>query len=157
MTATPQQARKEIFALIAAEWAAKAPAIVAPLAVPEVRWQGVEKAALPGATKFWARAGTQLATTRQNAHIMPDGPGGSPVQFGTAGIVTIQIFAPMKEPASYAKGELLAELGQCMFMATETASGVWFRNPRINELPSDGTWYRWNVIADFQFNQVKGT
>lgn len=155
MSATPQQARKSILALIWSVWEAKAPAIVSPL--PEMRWQGVEEAGLPGALKFWARASTQLATTRQSAHIMPDGPTGSPVEYSSNGVVFVQIFAPMKARDSYAKGELLAALAQCMFMATETSSGVWFRNPRINELPSDGTWYRWNVIADFQFNQVKET
>lgn len=157
MSATPQQARKEIFALIDTTWKAKAPAIVAPLALPEMRWQGIEKGALPGSTKYWARSSTQLATTRQSAHIMrPDDPGQSPVEFATSGVIFIQVFAPMSEHGSYAKGELLAALAQCMFMAAETASGVWFRNPRINELVPDGTWYRWNVMADYQFNQVKG-
>lgn len=155
MSLTPQQARKEIFARVDSVWKAKAPAIIAPAAAPEMRYQGVEEGASPGSTKYWARASTQGATTRQSAHMM-DGPGQSPVEFLSEGAVFIQIFAPMSEKGSYAKGELLAEAAQCMFMATETASGVWFRNPRINELPSDGTWYRWNVIADFQFNQVKG-
>lgn len=156
MSATPQQARKEVFALIAAAWADKAPAAVNAAQAPELRYQGAEQATLPGATNFWGRASTQLATTRQSAHIMSDGPGGSPVEFMTTGVVFVQIFAPMKGQGNYAKGELLAELCQCAFMAAETASGVWFRNPRINELPNDGTWYRWNVLADFQFNQVKG-
>lgn len=156
MSTTPQNARKLILAHIGAVWADKAPAIVAPLATPEMRYQGLEKGALPGSTKFWARSSTQLATTRQSAHIMTNDPGGSPVEFSTAGVVMIQIFAPMTEKGSYAKGELLAEAAQCMFMATELAQGIWFRNPRINELVPDGTWYRWNVIADFQFNQVKG-
>lgn len=156
MSATPQQARKEVFSLIDGIWKAKAPAIMAPLALPEMRWQGVEKGAPPGATKYWARSSTQLATTKQSAHMMPPEPGQSPVEFGTAGVVFIQIFAPMSEQGSYAKGELLASLGQCMFMAAETPSGVWFRNPRINELVPDGTWYRWNVLADYHFNQVKG-
>lgn len=157
MSATPQQARRLIFAHIGATWAAKAPAIVTPAPAPEMRYQGVEKGALPGSTKFWAASSTQLVTTRQSAHMMLPEPGGSPVEYATNGVVFIQIFAPMTEAGSYAKGELLAELGQCMFMATELAQGVWFRNPRINELVHDGTWYRWNVIADFQFNQVKGT
>lgn len=149
---TPQTARKEIFALIAAQWTAKAPAIIAP--APEMRWQGIEKGDLPGASAYWARSSTQLVTTRQRAFIMAGA--GSPTGYETNGNVFIQIFAPMKAPSSYAKGELLAGLGQCMFMAAETPSGVWFRNPRINELTPDGTWYRWNVIADFQFNQAKG-
>jgi len=156
MSTTPQLARKSIFALIGACWADKAPALVAPKAAPVMRYHGDEKGALPGSDKYWARAGTQLADTRQSAHIMTNDPGGSPVEFSTAGVVIVQVFAPMSETGSYAKGELLAELAQGMFMATETSSGVWFRRPRINELPNDGTWHRWNVIADFQFNQVKG-
>ena len=155
MSTTPQGARKGVFAAFAAGWALRAPAAVGALQAPELRFQGVEEAGLPGATKYWARISTQLATTRQSAHVM-DQVDGSPVEFDTRGVVFVQIFAPMKEPTSYAKGELLAEVAQRMFMASETAQGVWFRNPRINELPHDGTWYRWNVIADFQFNQVKG-
>lgn len=154
MSTTPQGARKEVFALIAAGWGAGAPAIVNALQAPELRFQGLEKEGLPGSTKYWARASTQLATTRQSAFVNEEA--GCPVEYETAGVVFVQIFAPMTEPTSYAKGELLAELAQRMFMATETASGVWFRNPRINELVPDGTWYRWNVIADFQFNQMKG-
>jgi len=152
MSATPQQARKEIFALLADKWAAGT--IVSP--VPEIRYQGVEKAATPGADKFWAMASTQLVTTRQRAHIMPDGPGMSPPEYVTDGFLVVQLFAPMKSPTAYATGELLAAFVQCIFMAAETASGVWFRNPRINELEAAGTWYRWNVIVDFQFNQTKG-
>lgn len=155
MTLTPQQARKEMFALVASTWAAKAPAIVTP--APEIRYQGIEKAALPGADKFWMRVGTTTVTTRQSGHRSPDGPEGSPVVYDTYGFITLQMFAPMKDRDSWNKGELLAELGQCMFMASETGGGVWFRNPRIRELNNDGTWYRWNVIADYQFSQVKGS
>lgn len=155
MSTTPQLARKGILARISAEWAAKAPAIVAPLAAPEMRYQGLEKGALPGADKYWGRSSTAMATTRQSAHVT-DEVDRSPVEYLTGGVVMVQIFAPMSVTGSYAKGELLSEAAQRMFMAGETSEGVWFRNPRINELPNDGTWHRWNVIADFQFNQVKG-
>lgn len=154
MTATPQQARKEIFARIQTCWDAGAAAIVG--TVPEMRYQGVEEKGLPGAANFWARASTQLATTRQRGHQQLDDGGTIPF-YETDGALFVQIYAPMKAPSSYAKGELLAALAQRMFMGATTASGVWFRNPRINELPNDGTWYRWNVIADYQFSQVKGT
>lgn len=154
MSTSPQIARKEIFALLDAGWTAGAPAIMG--GVPQVRYQGVEERTLPGAVEYWARASTQMVTTGQRAHQMNPTPGQSPVVFETNGVILIQIFAPMKNRDSYAKGELLAELAQCMFMATETVSGVWFRNPRINELENDGTWYRWNVIVDYQFNQIRG-
>ena len=155
MSTTYQSARKSIFSLIDTKWQAKAPAIVGG-AAPEIRYQGAEKAEKPAASAYWMRAGTQTATTRQTAYIDPEAPGQSPPEFTTDGVVILQLFAPMTGPGSYAKGELLAEAAQCMFMATQTSEGVWFRNPRINELENDGTWYRWNIIADFQFNQVRG-
>lgn len=155
MTLTPQQARKEMFALVDECWKARAAAIVG--YIPEIRWQGVEEPKLPGADKFWMRVGTTTVTTRQSGHQMPDAPDRSPVVYDNHGFITLQQFAPMKGRDVWSKGELLSELGQRMFMASETGGAVWFRNPRIRELNNDGTWYRWNVIADYQFSQTKGT
>jgi hypothetical protein len=155
MTLTPQQARKEMFAKVDECWRAHSEDIVG--YVPEIRWQGVEEGKVPGADKFWMRAGTTTVTTRQSGHMMPDEPDGSPVVYTNYGFITLQIFAPMKGRESWSKGELLSELGQRMFMASETGGGIWFRNPRIRELNNDGTFYRWNVISDYQFSQVKGT
>lgn len=148
-----QDARKEMLALVDAAWQAGAAAIVG--YVPDIRWQGVEEADLPGTDKFWMRASTNNVTTNQVGHRTVE-PGVSDVVYRTVGFITLQIFAPMKGADSYAKGELLSSLGQRMFMASETGGGVWFRNPRIRELDNDGTWYRWNVIADYQFDQTKG-
>ena len=155
MTLTYQQARKEMLARVATCWAAHAPAIVNP--APEIRYQGKEKPQLPGANKYWMRVSTKTVTTRQSGHAMPDEPDGSPVIYDTFGFITLQMFAPMNSEESWSKGELLSQLGQRMFMASETGGAVWFRNPRINELNNDGTWYRWNVIADYQFSQTKGS
>lgn len=153
MTVSPQTARKQIFQRILDCWSANAGDILSP--IPELRFQGLELSGIPGATSFWARASTQLVTTRQAAHAMPEAPDGSNVVYETHGLVFLQIFAPMKNPEAWAKGELLAQVGQRMFMASETSSAVWFRNPRMVELQNDGTWYRWNVIAEYQFNQTK--
>lgn len=152
----PQGARREMFARIGRCWEGKSGLIVGG-ADPEMRYQGVEQGAKPGPLSFWARASTKNAFTRQAAHQMPrEGEGGAEVIYTTYGAVFIQVFAPMKNPHGWAHGELLAELGQRMFMASETSSAVWFRNPRYVELENDGTWYRWNVIADYQFNHAKG-
>lgn len=155
MTLTPQQARKEMFAKVDECWKAHSTPIVG--YIPEMRWQGVEEGKLPGADKFWARTGLTTVTTRQSGHQCPDDPDGSPVVYDTYGFITIQVFAPMKGKDVWSKGELLSELGQRMFMASETGGGVWFRNPRIRELNNDGTWFRWNVLSDFQYSQVKGS
>ena len=122
---------------------------------PEIRWQGVELGFLPGSDKFWMRVSTQGVASPQRGHRMPQVGISKPV-YDNLGFITLQIFAPMKSADSYEKGELLAGLGQGMFMASETAGSIWFRNPRIRELDNDGSWFRWNVIADYQFSQVKG-
>lgn len=139
--------------MVDACWTAKTPAIVD--YVPEIRFQGVELAALPGADKYWMRVSTQGVASPQRGHRMPEVGVSKPV-YDNLGFITLQIFAPMTSVDSYAKGELLAEVGQGMFMASETGGSIWFRNPRIRENDNDGTWYRWNVIADYQFSQVKG-
>jgi len=153
MTLTPQNARKELFQLVYGVWINKSAAIIG--YIPEIRYQGLEKAGLPGADKYWMRASTNTVATQQRGHTVPQ-EGISKAVYDNFGFITLQVFAPMKSTDSYAKGELLAELGQCMFMASETSGSIWFRNPRIRELDNDGTWYRWNVIADYQFSQVKG-
>lgn len=150
---TLQEARKEMFAHVDTEWNANSAAIVG--LIPEVRYQGVEEGALPGGDKYWMRVSAQGVSNHQRGHRMPE-TGISRVVYDNIGFIVLQLFAPMKSPESYAKGELLAQLGQCMFMATQMGGGIWFRNPRIRELDNDGTWYRWNVIADYQFSQVKG-
>lgn len=153
MSLTPQQARKQLLAHVQNCWNAGAAAIVD--YIPEIRFQGVEVPELPGADKYWMRCSTNTVATPQRGHRMPEVGISKPV-YDNIGFITLQLFAPMKSPESYAKGELLAELGQGMFMASETGGSIWFRNPRIRELDNDGTWYRWNVIADYQFSQVKG-
>lgn len=55
----------------------------------------------------------------------------------------------------FAQGLLLAELAQDIFRRTETASGVIFNNVRINELDDDTKSYRWNVIAEYEFSEVR--
>lgn len=151
--AAPQTARREIFALFAAGWSAGAATIVGS-AVP-VRYQGVEERTPPGALEYFVRASTQLADTGQSGFAIAEHTARG-VRFTTDGVAIFQVFAPMKSPGAYAKGELLATLAQGIFMGAQTSSGVWFRRPRINELDDDGTWYRWNVMTDFQFDQAKG-
>lgn len=149
----PPTARREVFALFAAGFAAEAATIVG--SAVDVRYQGVEEPMSPGALEYFVRASTQLADTGQSGFVVAE-HAAKGVRFTTDGVAIFQVFAPMKSPGAYAKGELLASLVQRIFMSAETPSGVWFRRPRINELENDGTWYRWNVLTDFQFDQAKG-
>ena len=153
MTVNPQTARKEMLALFANPWTTAANAIIG--YNPEIRYQGLEKPGLPGADKYWGRLSTQESDTMHKGHRLAD-PGVSDVVYDTLGVITFQLFAPMNSPTSWEKGELLNQAARRIFMASSTASGVWFRRPRVRALDNDGTWYRWNVSADYQFSQVKG-
>lgn len=155
MSIDRQQARKEVFARIDAVWQDKAEPIVGYL--PEMRYQGVPEGSRPDKDKYWARSALQEVRTINSAHIMSNEPGESPAEFTSYGLVIIQVFAP-KEMGAWEIGEQLAGILQRCFMAANTNSGVWFRNPRINELDQDrDDWFRWNVIVEYQFDQVKGT
>lgn len=157
MIFSPQDARQEMAKLLSDTWTAKAGTIVGG-AVPELRFQGIEKGATPGSTKYWARFGAYMDDTRQSAFQM-DETTAYGVRFQTSGVAICQVFAPMTlagDNATFYKGAKLAELVQCVFMAANTPSGIWFRRPRIQELDNDGTFYRWNVIVDFYFDQAKG-
>ena len=69
------------------------------------------------------------------------------------GLVTVQIFIPLGEGLS--EGYSLAKTVVDAFEGTATASSVWFRNVRVNEVGSDGEWYQVNVLADFTYDEVK--
>lgn len=153
MTVSAPNARREMFAHVNTCWQANTTAIVG--YIPEIRWQGLEKSGLPGSDKYWMRASTREVDTRHKGHRLPVA-GLSEVVYDTEGVITLQIFAPMRQRTAYDLGEKLAHEGRKIFMAASTPSAVWFRRPRVVELDNDGTWYRWNVSADYQFSQVKG-
>ncbi len=159
MTSTPTIARDEIFrlfnnAMIAAD--IRDPADNTPIfeAMPTLRFQGREKAELPGG--FWLRISTQQVSSRADGFVQTDEPTPSPNAYETAGLIFVQVFAPMSDRDSYRKGELLAAFVRDIFRRAETQSGVWFRNSRFNEVGSDGKNYSWNVKAEYQYNERKG-
>lgn len=156
MTTKPHTARDAIFGMLNTAWATKTTSIVG--YVPEIRWQGYETGEPPANDKFWIRAGTYLVDTNQSSYAMAEHTV-SGVRYTTDGLFIAQVFAPMSPAAaqnSYRKGELLAELIQCIYMSAETNNGVWFRRPQIETLDNDGTRYRWNVNVQFTFDQSKG-
>lgn len=127
----------------------------------EIRYQGVLhaiagqplKAVDP--SKYWVRFSMRGVMSRPSAFVLSEEPVPSQMEFETNGLVFVQVFAPMIEVNGFAQGLLLAELAQDIFRRTETASGVVFNNVRINELDDDTKSYRWNVIAEYEFSEVK--
>lgn len=159
MPSSPSLARDESARLFTQRFAAPAAAIVG--GAVEIRYQGVT--VRPGGqplkpidpSKYWVRFSMRGVMSRPSAFVMADEPEASQLEFETNGLAFVQVFAPMSEVNGFAQGLLLAELAQDIFRRTETASGVVFNNVRINELDDDTKSYRWNVIAEYEFSEVK--
>ncbi len=73
-------------------------------------------------------------------------------KFERFGIATLQIRAPFATGQSLL--DELVEIGLRCFEKQE-ANGVWFRNVRPIDLGHDGEWFRTDVLADFEFDQLR--
>ncbi len=151
MTATPQQAREEVYELFTNDWKASAGVILNP--IPEIRYQGKEKGEVPQGA--FVRISMQQVRSSQSAHTMRDDPEASGTQYTTYGLIFVQVFVPVSLRDGYFKGELLATFARDIFRARETPSGVWFRNARFNELEPEGSKHRWNVSVEYEYNEIK--
>lgn len=120
--------------------------------VPEIRWDGNEKGAkLPGDV-FWCRHSVQNVIEGQsalsNCEIKPGG------QVYTAqGLVFVQLFCPMSAVNSKDIGRKLAMVAKNAYRGTKTIGGVWFRNVRIVDLSDESYWYRFNVVAEYEYDE----
>lgn len=75
------------------------------------------------------------------------------VKWGRTGRVTVQIFTAPGTGLSTADD--LAKLVANAFEGVATPRGVWFRNVHPVEVGPDGGWYQVNVLADFEYDEVK--
>ena len=68
----------------------------------------------------------------------------------------IQIFAPKSISNAMDKIEDLAILARDSFRSniSPTGSNIWLRNSRIEELSPESKWLRFNVTANYTFDEV---
>lgn len=148
MTTNYVQAIDEIFSLANAAFVANAAAIVGYL--PDIRWPGVAEAGTPDASKFWARVSQQTVLEEQTTLSGEDGK----KRYTASGLVFVQLFCPFSDVAAMEKGRALAVMARNAFRGKTTSGKVWFRNARINELaPADGA-YRFNVVTEYEYDEI---
>lgn len=147
MSTTYEEAVDEIFTLINTAWLANTAAIVG--YVPEMRWPGVEEPDKPDYSKHFARSSQQTVTEEQST--LKDGEGSQ--RYTASGLVFIQIFCPKSEGKTMANGRKLAIVGRDSLRGKKTTGGVWFRKVRIRELEPETKWYRFNVIAEYEYDE----
>lgn len=97
----------------------------------------------------WARARVQHTAGRQASL---SGASGTK-RWERSGFLIVQLFTPILQGQSSA--DSLVGIIRGAFEGYSTPSGVWFRNPRISEVGSDGTWYQTNILVDFLYDEVK--
>lgn len=118
--------------------------------VPDVRWPLVEEPETPDASKYWARLSIQTVFEEQTALAGNDGKR----RYTASGLVFVQIFCPKSVSNSGEIGRKLAEIARNAYRGKDTPNKVWFRNVRINELSPENLFYRFNVVAEFEYDEI---
>jgi len=138
-----------IFSLFLTAWSAGTPAITT--TAPKVYWPGVQEPASIDGSKFWARVSQQTVIESQTA--LAGGDTGKK-RYTAQGLIFVQIFCPKSDSANFQKGRLLAVVARDSFRGKTTTENVWIRNARINELSSEESFHRFNVVVEYEYDEI---
>jgi len=144
---TPTEAKDEAYGLVTSlftDW------LTANDQVCEIRYQGKIYKDEPQGTYVRLSMQQVLSPQRGFLHIED---GSDSAVFETAGLFFCLVHVPMAMEDGFRNGDLIATALRNTMRSTDTGSGMWFRNARFNELPSDGQFYKWNVIAEYEFDE----
>ena len=116
-----------------------------------VEWPNETSAAtLPPVTQTpWGRMVVLHATGGQIS--LPAGKGQA--RYARGGVAIFQIFVASSLGTSQIYG--LVKRITDLFDGKRGADGTYFRNTRIREIGTDGSWYQVNVYVDFDYEEVK--
>lgn len=141
----------EMAKLFKAAWLANSGAIFG--YVPAVQYRGVEPPGKIDRSKVWAAFTTQNVDEGQNSlSTCVDQP--HKRMYGGAGLVIVQLFLPKTVDNAEFLGRELAEVGRNAFRGKKTAGGVVFYNARVNDVTPEELFYRYNVVAEYEFNEI---
>lgn len=116
----------------------------------DVRYQGKMRKDRP--TDAWVRFSMQQVTSPLKAFVHSE-DGADKQSFETSGLFFGQVNVAINLEDAFRIGDLLATRLRDMLRSASTPSGMWFRNSRFNEIPSDGEFYKWNVIAEYEYDE----
>jgi hypothetical protein len=148
---TYTQATDDMFGLFRAAWNAGAAAIVG--SIPPVVYQGVEPAAIIPADSYWCRVSRQSVYEKQ-ATLKTAVALDVSRRYNNTGLLFVQLFCPLSDSQAMDKGSRLAVLIRDAFRGKESANNVWFRNVRIRELASDEGYIMFNIIAEYDYDDI---
>lgn len=70
------------------------------------------------------------------------------------GVILVELFTPKGDGLALAD-QLVAIVARCFEGVDLVPSGVWFRGVRHTEVESDGAWAQTNVLATFEYDEVR--
>lgn len=118
--------------------------------VPDILWRNVELDSKPSSDKFWVRVSQQTINDGQSSFANNFGFR----RFTTYGLVFVQLFAPKSNPRANELAQQLAAFIRDIFRGKTEDECVWFRNSKIKELPEERDTYRFNVIAEYEYDEI---
>jgi len=143
MTATLDQARDEVLTVFKTAWELDATS----QNIPVLYWDVADDIPDSGA---WVRISMRHLGGRQATLRGATGER----RYRYTGIVTVQVFTPFSE--GMVLNDALATIAKNAFEGVTTDPGrVILRNVRINEIGPDGQWFNTNVLADFEYDEVR--
>lgn len=137
------QARNEIMSLLKAAWDADTTSCEFPM----LYWDTAQKTPTEGA---WARATMQHGSGGQATLSNEVGAR----RFRYTGAVTVQLFTPTGD--GLVLSDQLVQVVKNAFAGVTTNPGnIHLRNVRSQEIGQDGVWFNTNVLADFEYDEVR--
>jgi hypothetical protein len=143
----PVTAKDELFKLLTDRFKVY---LVANNIACDIRYQGKLRKDVPSVC--WVRISMQQVISPLKAYINNQDGADNQI-FETSGLIFAQVNVAMSSLDGFRLGDLLATELKAILRSAETPSGMWLRNARFNELPSDGEFYKWNVVAEYEYDE----
>lgn len=147
MTATLEQARDDLLGMVQTFWDGEATAPAKLLFEEKGGSRPIERDANNNVLP-WARANVRHSYGFQSAL----SNSGGRHRYTELGMLTIELWFPAGK--GHREMDPFAQLLVNDLRGTRTENGVILRNVRPMEMGQDGIWFRTNVLADFEYDQV---
>lgn len=143
MTATLTQARDEMLAVFRTAWLADSVSSSLPVLYPDTADDLPDSGA-------WARVTVTHGTGGQ---VTLAGDSGQR-RYRHTGFITVELYTPRGD--GLVLNDQLATIVKHAFEGVTTSPGhVTFYRVRVREVGSDGQWFHTNVLADFEYDEVR--
>lgn len=120
--------------------------------VPVVEYDEPAKGNYDSLTAAFARLTVRNVLEGQLTLGTPDGPGTH--EYGTAGLLIIQVFVPKDDNEGIVLGRRLAVLVRNAYRTAGVNGEVWFKNATVVEQPPDDRWRQFNVNVEYDYTET---